>query len=83
MSEGLRKLLKGVSEDSELLRQLREDPESLGNRYGLSADDIGHLKRSTILLASAAITLPPITITASPPTTMTTSPITITVKAPD
>jgi hypothetical protein len=87
MTDHLRRMLRAVSDDSELLQQLLEDPCATAKRFDLSDEELAHLQRSTVLLALSrnpldeledAITLPPITITASPPFTMTTTPITIT-----
>jgi hypothetical protein len=52
MSEKLRRVLKAVADDPEVLRQLREDPQALADRYDLADEERERLQRSDLLIAA-------------------------------
>ncbi|QES51914.1 hypothetical protein DEJ50_32810 [Streptomyces venezuelae] len=73
-SEKLRKLLKDACEESNLIRELHEDPRSIAERYDLSDAERERLENSDVLMVlvgrspagsgqSPATTTTPITIT--------------------
>jgi hypothetical protein len=49
--DNIKKLLKGVASDSETLRLLKDDPEGLAKKYGLSEDEVKALKKAKVLIA--------------------------------
>jgi hypothetical protein len=71
MSERLRRVLKAVTDDPDVLRQLREDPQALASRFDLSDDERQRLQRSDLLitfvdqLQGGTQTTTPITITVT------------------
>jgi hypothetical protein len=76
MSEKLRRVLKTMSQDSELLQQLRENPQEVADRFELSAVELQRLEHPDRLVSLAnnplvepdgTITLHTITITGTPP----------------
>jgi hypothetical protein len=76
MSEKLRQVLQTMSQDSELLQQLRENPQEVVDRFELSPAESQRLEHSDRLFSlvnnpfvesNNTITLHTITITSSPP----------------
>ncbi len=76
MSEKLRQVLKTMSQDSELLQQLRENPQEVVDRFELSpaesqrlehSDRLFSLVNNPLVESNSTITLHTITITSSPP----------------
>jgi hypothetical protein len=77
MSQNVRQILKAAAEDSELLRQLRDDPKAVAQQFQLSDAERERLERSDLLIASA---VNPLAETLG--NTTTTGPITITAQTP-
>lgn len=50
--DGVKRILQAIADESDTLRQLRDSPDELGQKMGLSDDEVAALKKADIIIAA-------------------------------